>query len=181
MRKDALEEFIGQNRDTFDQEIPSGLVWERIAGSKPKKKTKIHILKWTSKIAATFAVLLACTFAFGNDYFASQVQQIRINDRLPDEFKEIEQYYQEKCLTIFKHLVDLRVADVVEDDLFEIDQTINQLKLDLVSTLPGTENEIIDNILKSYRIKLKILTRVLERVETHEPESINIDDNESTL
>ena len=181
MQHDELENFIQNNREAFDDQMPPVGLWEEVTKvSKPKSVNKFTVKRFF-RIAATIAVLLACTLTFGNDIIFSQFEQSAINRRLPADFTEIEQFYSRQSLDIYEHLVDFGAEDVVKDDLKEIDQTVSKLKKELVATVPGTESEIVDNIIKSYQMKLQILQRVFERIQNQEPHLINVVNDETTL
>ena len=181
MQYDELEDFIRDNREAFDHQLPPTDIWNRIEEISYTKPKKIISLRHFFKVAASVAILLGGSFLFGNDYISNQYEKLQINRRLPAEFIEIEQYYDQQVSHIYNHLVDFGEEEILNDELVKIDQTIQNLKRALISTPPGTEDEIVKNIVESYQKKLQMLGRALEHIQAQEPLLINVVNNETTL
>lgn len=182
MQYDELEEYIRSNRSSFDQDEPPAGIWDRIAEMPARKKApKFKIWKAFLKVAATFAVLMACTLSFGNNFFSYISEQAFIERQLPEDFHTIEGHYKQEIQTILNRLADLGYSYTVKDNLTEIDQAIEDLKKEYVYAVAGTKDEIISNVISSYQMKLKIVRRVLDRIEPVEPAWTNVIHDETTF
>jgi len=62
-------------------------------------------------------------------------------------------------------LVSYEQADVVRPDLQQLDEMFKELTQELENAPKGTEEAIINAMIKNYQAKVDILNRVLEKVE----------------
>ncbi len=179
MQYDELEDFIRANRDEFDDQLPSAEVWDNIAKYTQPRKSKMVAFRKFFSMAATIAVLLVCGILFGQNVL-NRFEQHN-NKRLPKDFSKIEQNYLQKITLKYKELAEFEATELVDEDLIKIDELIVELKKELLYAPQGTEDLIMNHILKSYQMKLKILERVLNRVQVQEPQPINVVDDETIL
>ena len=181
MQYDDLEKYIRANRDDFDHELPPSNLWEKISGEAQRKSVPSFSFRGFFKMAATIAVLLACSFMFGNNFILNNLEESRINRRLPADFKEIELYYIHQISSLQERLNDMGAEPNINEDLLVIDQTVQNLKKELGSAISGTEPEILNNIIKSYQMKLQIMKRVFERSNEKNALSNNVSNNGPAL
>jgi len=169
--KDYIEEFISQNRDQFDTENPSLKAWYQIEKSiEQEAKVGRRLQLWkAARMAAAVVLLLVLGGVIGsiltkqntnNELAVEQLEQI-----VP-ELSEMEYYYRQQLNPKLQQLASYEeVAPQVMQDLQENDLFIQELKQELLKAPKGTEELVINNIIKTYQIKLGILERVLEHLE----------------
>ena len=67
-------------------------------------------------------------------------------------------------------------------DLEQLDLTMQELRQELLRAPKGQEEQIIENLIRSYQTKVQILERVLERVQsTQQPNTLKPLDNEVSI
>ncbi|MEM6699069.1 MAG: hypothetical protein AAF599_11775 [Bacteroidota bacterium] len=171
--KDHLEEFIEQNREAFDAENPSLKAWYQIEKSLDQEvRVGRRVQLWKATRIAAAVVLLLVTGGVigsvltkqntsGNELAVEQLEAI-----VP-ELSEMEFYYRQQLNPKLQQLASYEnVAPQVMQDLQENDFFIQELKQELLKAPKGTEEIVLNNIIKTYQIKLGILERVLEHLET---------------
>ena len=166
MQSDQLEKFIQANRDEFDRAVPSLKVWAEIDKKLEQKGSK-RITLWQSvRIAAAILVILVIGGVIGSALnFNQSAQQAAYLESLPAEFIELEQFYNQEINQKYQQLVSFEKQDAVEKELKDIDQTIENLKQELLEAPAHSEPQILRNLIKTYQIKIQILERVLEHAQ----------------
>ncbi|GAB5551718.1 MAG: hypothetical protein Sapg2KO_13090 [Saprospiraceae bacterium] len=172
---DNLENFINQNRDAFDDAIPSLKVWAAVDRAANKKEAR-RIKLWKQlQIAATVAILLVAGGIGGS--FLTQAGQsnnaMAILQETAPEYFEMERYFKTQIDERINQLVSYSPDDQVLKDLDQIDQAMLELKEELQDAPKGKEDEIIENLIQNYQMKVAILERVLERMQVNRPTKNN--------
>ena len=159
---DNLKKYIDENRselDVFSFDLEAGLadLQQRL----PKKERD---LTWIWKVAAAVSLLITvCTVLFftmdrgSNQYMAS-------------EASETEKYYQSMVdakLVLVKDRVDPQILMELE----EMDRVFEELKSDLADDVDN--EEVIAAMIDNYRLKLKILEKILEELDDEAVEAEN--------
>ncbi len=177
MKNDQLEKFILDNREAFDDAVPSLDVWAAIdCEVHPGPKVRWKVWK-TLRIAAAVAVLLVIG-AVGGRYLSQPLSQ-NIADIIQDvnpEFLEAEQFYQGQIQQKVAQLTGFDGKEDVLADLKQLDQVQKELKKELQNAPKGKEQEIVETLIQNYQIKIAILERVLERV--NQENNVNLEDDE---
>src|SRR6187431_2445009 len=120
--KDRLEEFIRDNRASFnDLKAPEGL-WDRIS---PRERPVLLWWKWTA-VAASALLLISVGYIFG---MKTQTQPTIAGW---DEYQEAEQYYQVRINRKMQEIQTLPVSDEVMKDVQVLDQVYEELKQQLL-------------------------------------------------
>lgn len=171
MQKDRIEQFIENNRAAFDREIPDLEVWANIDQQlEGKRIRKLRI--YTIRRVAAALLVLAVAGAILRPYLITSpnvlAEQTTELDYFSPEQVEIFQFYTEEVDDKFQQLVNHEAAQNVLPDLEQIDETMEELKLELAEAPKGKEEQIIENLIKSYQTKLLILERVLERIQSRD-------------
>ena len=177
---DNLEKFISQNRADFDDKSPPARVWDKIDIKKQPKPKKISF--WRGfKVAAAVLLLLTSGAAMGIAFMNSQNASTLASNTLTDEFLEVEQFYQKEINVKVKKLASMKDYDTsVNEDLDQLDISINELKSEIADAPRGSEAEIISTMINNYKTKVELLERILDRMEnTKSTDDKNIQ-NEST-
>lgn len=183
MQQNDLEKFIHDNRDAFDDARPSLKLWAAIEKDLSEDKTKTLPLRtrrpWY-QIAATVLILLTVG-GFGGAYLSQQAQQPTAQsliDEVAPEFSEMEQYYNQRIKENYAKLTSHTQDPEIDADLQQLDQAMAELREDLANAPSGREEIIVQQLIDSYRLKLQILERILERIENLD-NSITTPDNNS--
>ncbi len=164
---DNLEQFINNNRDAFDDAIPSLKVWASI--DKVANKREARRLRFIKNLRVAAAVLVLLTAGGIGGSLITQAGQsndaMAILQENAPEFFEMEQFFQKEIDNRVGQLVSYNPNEPVLDDLKQIDQTMNELKQELANAPKGQEEAIIENLIQNYQMKIAILERVLERIQ----------------
>ncbi|MCO6479734.1 MAG: hypothetical protein J5I94_24065 [Phaeodactylibacter sp.] len=180
MQRDHLEQFILDNRETFDGSTPGLRVWGEINHELDRRQSRRMILWKVSRAAAVVVALLACGALIGVYLFGDQMQQAAALERIAPEYAEAEQYYQEQIHQKYQQLAAYRRDDIVEKDLARLDEVMQELRQELLVAPKGKEEEIVEDLLQSYQAKVAILERVLARLQEASPEINKKEENEET-
>lgn len=159
---DQLKNHIEAHTEEFEVypfDVEQG--WGELAKSLEKKKTR-RPLRVVYSVAASIALLIGFVIVF----------RAFSPTGMPVELQEAQFYYQD--------MIDAKmilVKDKVEDpellkDLEELDKAFAELKMDLKEDVDN--QEVVTAMIDNYRLKLKILERILEDIEDNSHEE-NID------
>ena len=188
-KQDALEQFIRANRAAFDHSSPRFSVWSAIdqaLGRRPTQTVKLVPLLKVLRVAASVVLLLAAGAVAGIYFTKSQIRQettVASLEEISPEYAEMVRYYntqiQEKTTRLVKH----GSGETVLADLKSVDKMMEELEQELAEAPKGAEEQIIANLIRSYQIKIEILERVLNRIESNKSNSENskIEDDEITI
>lgn len=167
MAQDNLERFILSNREAFDDDVPGLRVWANIERQLPPERSNRFSLLKISKIAAAILVLISFG-AFLGIYFTggNQLSSIAQIDDINPELIELERFYQKEIQEKINVLVSYEQDPGVIEDIEQLDNTMKELKNELSIAPDGKEEEIIENLIKTYQTKIFILERVLSRLST---------------
>lgn len=182
MQNDRLEQFIKDNREDFDRELPGLNVWAQIDRTlgQERQHTAKRIRLWKSlRMAAAVLALLVFGGLIGS--YITQFQMSAAPDSLAQvspEYAELEDYYQQEIQDKYQQLVSYDQEEVVKPDLEQLDTIMEELRQELVTAPQGSEEQIIENLIQSYQTKIDILSRVLERIQMSNPKTIKTDDDE---
>lgn len=169
-----LEDFVQNNREAFDDAIPNLKIWTEIEKGlnqtdcieyQPKRRNLWRF----SKIAAAVVFLLSLGGVIGNYIGQSQLDP---NDA-STELAKVEAFYKKRVSEKYAQLSKFNIDGSIDADLAQIDEVMEELREDMINQIPGTKEKIVDNLIKSYELKIKILEHVLERVDGHELEQNN--------
>lgn len=166
MADNSFEKFIRENRAAFDDGVPSLKVWGQIDKALEQKRSRLKTRRLTWSAAAAVALLFSVGFT--TNVFNLGKQQTLLAkqlSRIDPEYAETVTYYQQEISRKYEQLTNLpaqvQVTDV-DKDFFAIDQAMKELRQELSIAPKGTEEEIIQYLIKSYQLKLDILERVLQ-------------------
>lgn len=158
--QDNLKALVDSKRETFESyKLDEGQSWTPIANRLDKdKKPKGLIIYWKYAVAACLILATGLVaFNFGqhqNEYYASA------------EFAEVEGYYQQEIQAKLV-LVKTKMNDPqLIADLASIDQSFADLKSDLRDNVDNAE--VVEAMMDNYRLKLRILERILEKIDEDE-------------
>lgn len=162
---DRLEKFINQNRDQFDDKVPNLKVWADIEKRLDPPQAKRISIKRILSIAASVLILLS-TGAFLGNYFTAKVNVPIANLDLEDypEYGKKEQVFQQEIKNKKAQLASFNYDIAVNDDLVDLDKTLADLRRELKDVPKGSEEQVLQAMLKNYETKVAILEIVLEKI-----------------
>jgi hypothetical protein len=182
MQRDNLEQFIFENRESFDDATPSLKVWGEIDRAISAPKLKTMKLRSLMRIAAAIALLLITGGVVGSYLSRSQHEDTAtIIDAVAPEYMEMEQYYQDQINTKVKQLTQYDPNSPVLKDLKQMDQAMTELKDELKNAPKGKEEEIVATMIQTYQTKVAILERVLEYMRQAKPQNSKSTSNEISM
>jgi cytochrome P450 len=150
-RQDPLEDFIRDNRASFDDlKAPAGL-WSRI---EKKDKPVINLWKMTA-IAASALLLVAVGYIFG--IRAQAKPQIAGWD----EYMEAEQYYQSRIDTKMQEIKALPVSEEVMNDIQVLDEVYEQLRRQLTEDPNANTELLLSAMIRHQQQKLEVMEKIL--------------------
>ena len=80
-------------------------------------------------------------------------------------------YYESEIDRRIQQVASYRHGASVLQDIEQLDTAMEELRRELRSAPAGKEDEIVENLIRSYQTKIAILERVLERIETTSDEN----------
>ena len=164
---DNLEKFIIQHREEFDMEVPSLKVWSEIDKQVSQKTAKrVRMRKWMS-VAAAVAVLLVAGMVMGiqiNE--ASNAAAINSLSDIAPEYADLERHYKAEFDHKYQQLVSYNHDVYVKEDLAQLDEIFEELKLEFELAPKGSEEYIINAMINNYQTKIEILEQVLEKIQS---------------
>ncbi|MBK7410323.1 MAG: hypothetical protein IPL49_19955 [Saprospirales bacterium] len=180
-RVDQLEQFVGKNRLAFDREVPNLKVWAAIdqALEAQRPVARIRTIWRTLRVAASVVILLTLGGLIGMyAYKYTHVQELPTLAEIAPEYAELEQYYTTQVSNRMQELSRFDQGANVQPDIQQLDDLYKELQLELDKAPKGSEEQIIQAMIRNYQIKLDILERVLEKIQTTNPKTA---DNETSI
>jgi hypothetical protein len=170
---DKLEQYIAENRDQFDREVPDPEVWKKVERSlRPKFAVNWRFVLWR---AAGVASIVALSFLAGR-YFNKQAEEGMLSGRAPDleeeivipELQEAEAYYtglvHEKMEEIRPMMLGCpSLEEDIQSEFAELDNICRELKRDLRDNIAN--EEVIQAIIDNYRMKIEILEMMIGELQ----------------
>jgi len=168
MQKDNLEQFISQNRTSFDKAAPSLKNWDAIEKKLDKKEAKrIPLWRFIRTTAAVFA-LLGIGAAMGVYFSGSSNTVATTFGTISPEHAEMEEYFEAEIEKRTKQLASFNKDEFVYDDLVQLEDLLKDLEKELQETTKANNEHIIEAMIKNYQTRIDLLERVLKRVDKKE-------------
>jgi hypothetical protein len=165
MRK--LEDFMRDNRDDFDSELPSSELWDKIESNLEKRgKGKHKFLKIASAVAAVLILAIIGTYML-KPQSDNYNRYANITDPELKNLLETEAFYAQKVSSkvgeiqkCYKIHPELKMD--IENDLNELDNMYHSLEKDLNDNLYN--REVIEAMIQNNRFRLEMVDRVLNQI-----------------
>ncbi|KGE89422.1 MAG: hypothetical protein ACE362_18240 [Phaeodactylibacter xiamenensis] len=170
MHRDQFEQFIHDNRDAFDSDVPELKVWGCIRQDLDRRKHRRLLLWRVAGIAAAVIGLLFCGVALGGYLNSPTPHSIVALEDVGAQYAAQEAAYQEEIQQKYQQLVSYEQAGAVQQDLKHLDATIAELRKELQAAPPGKAEDIVKDLLENYQAKVYILERVLNRIQMADPD-----------
>lgn len=175
--KDRLENFVRENREGFDYKAPPADLWAKVETGLPAKQRRI--IPWRKlSIAAGFLILLGIV---GTWSYNQGMQQGTINSlaEISSELGEVEKHYQTEIKNKMTLLAAYNKEDEVKGDFKEMEEFLNELKLDLKDTPKNEREVVIQAMIANYQSRVDLLERVLDRLQQNSTKKISKDETKS--
>ncbi|MDW3197244.1 MAG: hypothetical protein R8G66_33005 [Cytophagales bacterium] len=160
---DPLKRHVDANRSEFEVfPFDEEAAWDEIASKIQPIKTKSQRLKPWLYVAAS--VLLVAMFG------VSVIQPNQVETAYSSEIMEAKNYYQQMVdgkISLVKSLVD---DEELFADLEAMDVAFEELEKDLKDDVDN--EEVVAAMIDNYRLKLKILEKILEELDQDEHEQV---------
>jgi len=168
--QDNLEQFIRANREAFDDARPSLKIWADIDRALEQKKSRPFQWRRLLQFAAAVVLLLVAGALIGHQLSrgVQETNSIETLARISPELADLEAHYNKQINQKFALLANYPQQETVKADFAQIDETMEELRNEIVKAPAGMEKEIVTNLLRSYQLKVQILERVLERIQADE-------------
>lgn len=180
--QDHLEQFVRANREAFDDARPSLKVWADIDRTLEQQKPRSFQWKRILQSAAAVLLLLLAGGLIGHQLSRGSATNTASETlaRISPELAELEAHYNKQINAKFAQLANYPQQETVKADLAQIDETMEELRNEILKAPAGMEKEIVTNLLRSYQLKVQILERVLERIQAAEGE-VNKPNDETSI
>jgi hypothetical protein len=191
MKTDNLEQFILNNRQSFDSLEPSSDLWKGIKKPEREKKSIKSIVYTFSLRAAAVVVIFISSYYFHDFMNKNESQHSAQNSTLQVEgnplYKnliEAELYYSSEIS--FKKQEFFRLTSgspalqsEINMELANLDEIFKELKSDLNDD--ADNHEVIEAMIQNYRIKLEILVDMLGQIKSSQKNNNNNEEIHNTI
>ena len=178
-----VEAFIEDKRADFDTEIPNLKIWANIDKViNQSAKRRLILRGWLMRTAAAIALLIVGAMVGISVYQKREnvVANTQVEQVAPD-FQKTENFYNQQVQEKMMKLASYQNTDPsVFSDLKQIDAIQEELKAELNNAPTSTREEIVRRVIENYQIKIGILERVLEHIETNPSQNLNIEQKNKT-
>lgn len=166
MKTDRLEQFMRENRESFDVYEPDENLWENIIKVTPQRKYLIS-KSMLLKMAAAAAIFIAgYLFSHWMQTAPQPMQAQAQNEKTPEleMLMEAKVYYSalinQKELQLYQLSGNNpQVKAEIEQSFAELEQAFDEMSVDLNDRVAS--EEVIEAMVQSYRLKLEILEDML--------------------
>ena len=159
---DNLRNYMDQHRDETDIypfDVDQG--WEAVSGRLHPMKKRNSLYLWRS-IAASLLILLIASLGL-------LYQQMSHQENYPIELVEAQYYYQQQIDQMMTQVKGQAPQAEAFEDIARLDEAFEELKSDLKDDVQN--EEVVAAMIDNYRLKLKILERILEEIEEKDHEN----------
>jgi hypothetical protein len=189
-----LEKFIGDNRNEFDDAMPSGKVWENLSTGfqekKPKKAILAPMYKWSIAAAVVITVGLTIFLALNNKKTPADLSDVAkidtttINSIAPEYASEVNEFAkmvllkQEELKALAPEQPEL--YKTFATDINQLDSSYKSLKTQLSNT-PNREM-LIEAMIQNLQLQLNVLNQQLNIInQIKQSKSNNHEKNKQTI
>ena len=184
-KKDNFKDFIQQNKDAFDDEMPDNNLWDKIEQKLPKteikqtKKVSFFSYKWN--VAASIVCIMAVGIL---GYFVGQnnglknniVKNDKVNEaqyplsQVSTEIAEVEKYYITQINAKIKESKTLKINPENFSELEILKSEFEELKIEMNNNID--KELIIEAMIDNYKLRLSILNDILGEIKTQKENNV---------
>lgn len=162
-----IEEYIIKNKDLINDEEPYAGHYERFQHKKSLLLRKSRNTRDMLKIAATAIVLLGFGFLFRHTVFNSNIDVKHMQEQLPAEFIEYENFTMTLIDEKVDHIDHFRSSFShipLKYDLKKFESSYKALKKDLIRY--PNDKRIIEAMVYHLQVQLEILDQIINQLES---------------
>lgn len=175
--KDEFKKFVDKNRDEFENHnVDLDSLWSNIEKGieKKSKKANRQILRYAAmSIAAVMLVFISYVFINYSEGQKTYGQGFELA-HVSEELAEAEFYYSSQIEEKLKiiNTSNKELGNLANENLAPLESMYLELKKDLKD---GADNqEVIQAMIQSYRMRLHVLEQILNELESKEDDIIQI-------
>ena len=171
MKYDALEKYVQENKNDFNDLVPKENLFQGIE----TRKRKTLLISWQmvlSRVAA--AIIIFMSGYFVNNYFSNipEISEVYVAADPIDssylEFYEMKNYYTSQIAEVKNEILVLCKSDIeinreINMELEELNSLFTDLENDLNDKTNNTE--VIEAMIMNYRVKLKMLEDMKAQIQ----------------
>ncbi len=161
--KDSLEEFVGKNREAFDDREPSGKIWNHIASSLSEGRQRSlwnSVAVWRAAALALVGLSVYLFMTHTSPGIPSkETSQAQI------EFKDLEIFYSrqiEEKVALIRDFDGANESDQFTQDFEKLD-AMYQVLLEEMKTHPG--GKVKDALILNLLVRIDLLNQQLKKLE----------------
>ncbi|MCX8491003.1 MAG: hypothetical protein ORN54_08045 [Cyclobacteriaceae bacterium] len=171
--KDSLKEFVSQNRDGFDSQVPPNGVWQQIERHLPTKSVTLwnSVVVWRAAAIFLFGVAVVAIFS-SRDFKNDRGNRAK----LQGEFIDLESYYSsqitEKKLLVNQFQLDTGLTeDEVTQNLQKLEAMYQVLKLEMEER---PSEDVKDALVLNLIVRIDLLNQQLHKLDSQLPKKIPV-------
>ncbi len=187
MERDHLENFITQHREDLDTAQPPLHLWaaierhlekDSVTAAVPSQAVHLRLLP-KLRLAAGIAALFIIGFIASLSLADQPANAMTYIERVNPDFRDAEQYYNTQIQDKLHQLATWQSeSQAVIEDLAQVDAIMAELRRELASAPTGAEEQIVADLIRSYRNKVAILEKVLNSIQAHHLNQAKTQQNE---
>jgi hypothetical protein len=175
---EKMEEFIRNNRESFDVHEAPDSVWDKVEVRLRNKRRANSWRIWLQR-AAVFIIIFSMAFALSEYIHKPASKTISTNTlkepAVPQELKETQLYYEARVNSRMYEMKPVFASypgmeEEVHKDFSRLDSICADLKKDLKDNV--SNQQVLEAMIQNYRTKLEILEDLLAELKrknsTHE-------------
>jgi len=188
--KDQLEDYIRDNREAFDDAVPSLKVWAAIdkelstQTTSDTKATGRRFPLWrVMTMAASVVLLLGVGAILGSqlNFGNGSKESLASDSEVSREVEDMKSYYETEIKNKEAKLVHYNERKNIAPDLAQIDEHLEELAEELRFVPAGSEEQVINAMIESYQAKAAILEKVLENLENKKGQTTKNNSDETNI
>lgn len=186
MNEDHLKNFIEQNKEAFDSDVPSEKLWSRIENTLPDNTQEAKVIDISSTSWSTYiwrvaaALLISVSSILVYEWYDHEevivintnnpIEEVNTQEKIINpELAEAEAYYSGKINNQLSELKKYTVSypgleEEVTTDLDDLDLAFVELQAELDNNVAN--EEVIEAMIENYQIKTEILEDILEGLQS---------------
>lgn len=170
------KDIINNDREKFDDELPSADLWSKIDSGMQKQEPKMVRLSSVLRIAASVVLIVGTGLFFYLNRTTTDstplagsntsIETEYVLSSISPQYREMESYYISRIHTTMDQLQHFTPDEEMMQAIKELDEEFKQLKKDCDENV--NRDEIIEAMIQNYRLKLELLEQMLNSLQNEE-------------
>lgn len=164
---DQLENFIRENRQSFDDKEPSKNVWQKIYKDLNTQNSQRYTWLW--KVAAVLFFATSAVLFYQLNYSGESRSLALSKQQVKEDFLSVESFYFQE-ISEKKELIydfeesNMKVDEAFEQDLQKLDAMYEVLKDELKN---NPSKKVVDALILNLLVRVDILNKELQELEEY--------------